>query len=195
MNKQDQGVLWKPWRQRDFFFVGLLAAVVFLVSFLFGAGIIAATGIPATGGLGNIFAAVFLLVVGFHIVPKRFFGTVTLALMFALAIPTTIGGPIGPLKVVNGILIGLTFDLFVILGRKAYWSKVLGASLAAVVSLWGVYWGLIILGLPGIERLAPLMVPLSAAQAILGLVAAVIAIRTYRYRLEDWPAVRRFRDQ
>ncbi len=183
---------WNSWRTRDFLFTGLLAAVVFAVAFLLGTGIIAATGIPATGGLGNIFAAVFLLVLGFQICPRRFYGTLTLGIMFAIAIPTTIGGPIGPLKVVNGAVIGLVFDLAVILGRQRQAAQVLGAGMASVVSLWGVYLGLVILALPGVENLKPLLLPLSLAQFLMGVFAAFLAIRLFKDRLYAWPAVGRF---
>ncbi len=180
------------WRQRDFLFVGLLAATVFAVAFVLGAGIIAATGIPATGGLGNIFAAVFLLVLGYQICPRPFMGTLTLALMFAIALPTTIGGPIGPFKIVNGIVIGLAFDLAAWIGRRSAASQVIGAAIASVLSLWGVYVGLVMLGLPGAERLQPLLLPLSGVQALLGAVGAWLALALFRKRLSKWPAVKRF---
>jgi len=183
---------WGEWRPRDYLFSGILAATIFAVAFLLGAGIIAATGIPATGGLGNIFAAVFLVVLACEIAPRKFLSTLTLAVMFALAIPTTIGGPLGPLKILSGIVIGLTFDVIILLGRRSRTSMVIGASLAAVVSLLSVYVGLIVLGLPGIERLRPLLAPLAGVQAILGGSAAFLALRLYERRFSKWPAVQRF---
>jgi hypothetical protein len=180
------------WRTRDVIFTGVLASTAFAAAFLLGAGIILATGVPATGGMANIFPVVFLAVLGYKICPRPFFGSLTLAIVFLLAIPTVIGGPLGPLKLLNGVIIGLVWDLIVNAGGRRN-SAIIGASgVAATVSLLCVYAGLLILRLPAVEKLRPLLLPLALVQAVLGLLAAFLALRIYHARISKWPAVQRF---
>ncbi|HEY0156162.1 MAG TPA: hypothetical protein VGF28_02615 [Thermoanaerobaculia bacterium] len=180
------------WRTRDVIFTGVLAATAFAAAFLLGAGVILATGIPATGGMANIFPVVFLAVLGYKICPRPFFGTLTMAIVFLLAIPTVIGGPLGPLKLVNGIIIGLVWDLIIVAGRRKNGAIIVASGVAAVVSLLCVYAGLIILKLPAVGKLRPLVLPLSGIQAVLGVVAAYLALKIYDARVSKWPAVQRF---
>jgi heme A synthase len=68
----------------------------------------------------------------------------------------------------------------------------LASAVAATVSLLAVYAGLLILKLPAVQKLAPLLLPLAGVQAVLGLVAAYLALKTYDTRVSKWPSVRRF---
>jgi hypothetical protein len=180
------------WRTRDLIFVGVLASTAFATAFLLGAGVILTTGIPATGGMANIFPVVFLAVLGYRICPRPFFGTLMMSIVFLLAIPTVIGGPLGPLKLASGVIIGLVWDLVVNAGRRSFGAVLLASALAATVSLFCVYAGLVILRLPAVERLKPLLLPLAGVQAVLGTAAAYLALRVYDRRVSKWPAIQRF---
>ena len=120
------------WTIRDFGLSGIFAAITFGLAFALGAGIITATGIPATGGIANIFIAVLVVLIGMQICPKFGFGTLTVGLIFTFAIPTVIGGPPGAYKVVNGLLIGLVLDVAqgTVLGQHA-----LALSLVAYITV------------------------------------------------------------
>lgn len=181
----------RPWTTKDFVVSGILAALTFALSFALGAGIILATGIPATGGIGNIFVAVLILIIGMRIVPKFGFGALTIGLVFTFAIPTVIGGPPGVYKIINGVLIGLVADVILVLGRRARWAHILAGSIGAVVSILSVYVALVILKLPGASKLAPLLLPLAAVQAVLGAAAAWVAVQIFERRLSKLTAVQR----
>jgi len=176
---------------RFYLLSALFAALTFVLAFILGAGIILATGIPATGGIANIFVAVFLLIIGVKMVPKFGFGTMTLGLMFLFAVPTVIGGPPGLYKIINGILIGLTADTILLVGRRTKFSFIIAGSAGAVVSILSIYYAMVILGLPGVERLTPIVWPLAGVQAILGAVAAVAATTLYEKRLSKLGPVQR----
>lgn len=180
------------WRTRDAIFAGVVGTAAFAAAFLLGTGIILVTGIPATGGMANIFPVVFLAVLGFRISPRPLFGTVVLTIVFLLAIPTLIGGPLGPLKLINGVVIGLVWDAIVTLGRRRNGAIILASTIAAVVSLFAVYVGLVVLKLPAVAKLAPLLGPLAAVQAVLGAAASYLAIKTYEKRVAKWSSVERF---
>jgi len=115
-----------------------------------------------------------------------------MTIVFFLAIPTTIGGPLGPLKLANGVLIGIVWDGVVTLGRRRNGAIILASAIAAVVSLLAVYGGLVLLKLPAVEKLRPLLAPLGAVQAVLGLLASYLSLKTYDKRVATWPSVRRF---
>lgn len=149
-----------------------------------------ATGIPATGGIANILAAVLVLVVGAHMVPRFGFGILTMGLMFTLAIPTLIGGPPGVFKIMNGVLIGLVFDIIVTLGARRTWAYVVGGSLAAVTSITSIYAAMVLLSLPGVQKLQPLLLPLSLLQAVTGAVGAWLGCMIYQRRLRNLRFVR-----
>lgn len=179
------------WEIKHFVLAGVFGALTFVVAFALGAGIILATGIPATGGLVNIFAAVLLMIIGIRIVPKFGFATLAMAIMFSIAIPTIIGGPPGVYKVVNGILIGLSFDIVALLLGRTRWGYVVAGSFASVISLLCVYFALVILQLPGIEKLEPLLKFLIPVQAINGALGALVANLLFDKRLKNISAIQR----
>ncbi len=165
--------------------------MTFALAFLLGVGIITATGIPATGGIANIFVAVMLIVVGMQIVPKFGFATLTAALIFTYAIPTVIGGPPGVHKVLNGILIGLVADIVAVAfgrGRLAY---MFAGMFGAITSILSIYAVLVILNLPGVAKLKPLLLPLTGVQAVLGLLAGLAGYALFQRRLKKLAAVQR----
>ncbi len=180
----------KQWRLQEFVLSGIFAALIFATAFLLGAGIILATGIPATGGIANILAAVMVLVVGAKLVPRFWFGTLTLGLMFALAIPTLIGGPPGAFKVINGVLIGFVFDVVVVLCMRKNWGYVLAGSLAAVTSITSIYAAMVILDMPGADKLLPLLLPLTLMQAVTGAVGGWLGVQIFERRLKGLKFVR-----
>src|ERR1043166_8100416 len=134
----------QKWEIKDFVLSGILAALTFALAFALGAGIILATGIPATGGIANMFVAVLVLVIGVQMAPKFGFGTLTIGLVFTFAIPTIIGGPPGAYKVVNGIVIGFVADTVLALGRRTRWSHILAGALGSVTSILSVYVALVV---------------------------------------------------
>ncbi len=179
------------WQIKHFIISGIFAALTFAVAFLLGTGIILATGIPATGGILNIFAAVFVVIIGLKIVPKFGFATLTLAIMFAIAIPTLIGGPPGLYKVINGVIIGLAMDIILFLGPKNKISYFLAGSIGAMISILSLYFALVLLNLPGVEKLTPLLKYLVPLQAITGFLGVWAGLSIFNKRLKNISAIQR----
>lgn len=179
------------WALKHFIISGIVAALTFALAFALGAGIIFATGIPATGGILNIFVAVLVVMIGLKIVPKFGFGTLTMAIMFAIAIPTVIGGPPGVYKIIDGILIGLTLDIITSIGRRSDLSHVIAGSVGAMVSILSLYFALVILNLPGVDRLAPLLKFLVPLQGITGALGTWAGLAIFKKRLKNISAIQR----
>lgn len=182
------------WQLKHFVLSGIFAALTFSVAFILGTGVILATGIPATGGIVNIFASVLVMMIGIKIVPKFGFATLTMGIMFAIAIPTVIGGSLGIYKVLNGVLIGLTFDLVVYLGKRNTFSYILGGALGSIVSILTLYFALVILELPGVDKLSPLLKYLVPLQGINGALGAWVGITIFNKRLKKLSAIQRLID-
>ncbi len=182
------------WQTKHFVLSGIFASLTFAVAFLLGTGIILATGIPAVGGIANIFASVLVIMIGIKIVPKFGFATITMGIMFAIAIPTVIGGSLGIFKVINGILIGLTFDIIVTLGKRTFLSHLLGGAIGSMVSILSLYFALDLLDLPGIDKLQPLLKYLVPFQAINGALGAWAGIAIFNKRLRHISAIKRLMD-
>ncbi len=179
------------WQLRDFIFAGIAGALIFAIVFLLGSGIILATGIPATGGIVNIFAAVLLMSIAVRIVPKYGFATLTMAITFSIAIPTIIGGPPGAYKPIIGILLGLTFDSIVLIMKRTTTSHIIGGALASAMSLTVIFFTMQILGLPGVDKLQPLLKFLIPFQALNGALGAWAGNTIFKKRLQNLPAVKR----
>ncbi len=182
------------WRVKHFIISGIVAALTFALAFALGAGIIFATGIPATGGILNIFAAVVVVMIGMKIVPKFGFATLTMAIMFTIAIPTVIGGPPGVYKVVDGILIGLTLDIITAIGKRSKLSHIIAGSIGAMVSILSLYFALVILNLPGVTKLAPLLKFLVPLQGITGALGSWVGLSIFEKRLKNISAIQRLMD-
>jgi hypothetical protein len=182
----------KKWQLKHFIISGIFAAVAFAVAFTLGLGIIVATGIPATGGIANIIATTLVLIIGVKIVPRFGFSTLTLGLMFTMAIPTVTGGPPGVYKIINGILIGLTADIVLALGKRNNLSHILGGSMAAVVSILSIYAAMVILQLPAANLLRPLLPVLTIVQAVMGALGAWAGLTIFNKRLKNIRFIQQF---
>lgn len=183
------------WQTKHFVLAGMIAALTFALAFGLGIGIISATGIPATGSIANIFVCVMVVVIGAHLAPRFGFGTLTMALVFTFAIPTVIGGPPGVYKVVNGAVIGLIYDCFLLLGKRRAWSHVVGGGAGGAASIALVYASLLLYGLPGIEKLQGLVVPLTGAMFVVGALGALTGVALFQRRLKHLGAVQRLLGQ
>lgn len=175
----------------DFIFAGICGALVFAVAFLLGSGIILATGIPATGGIVNILVAVLLMCIAKHIKPTFGFVTLAMTVTFSIAIPTIIGGPPGVHKILVGILIGLTFDVFVYIFKNSDKGYLIAGALASVVSIVSIFFAMKLIGLPGIEKLQPILLYLIIVQALNGLLGAFLGNKIFNSRLKNLPAIKR----
>ena len=180
------------WKLNDFVFAGIVGAIVFAIAFLLGSGIILATGIPATGGIANILAVAIFMTIAKHIRPIFGFATLALLITFALAIPTIIGGTPGIYKIVVGVLIGLTFDVFVLLMKNSYKAYLLGGAIGAMVSIVSIYFAMVLLDLPGVDKLQPLLMYLVPLQGINGMLGAWIGNKIYYNKLKEIPAIKKF---
>ena len=159
------------------------------MAFILGSAILMATGIPASGGLANMFAAIFIAVIGFKIVDKFGAATVFFTVMGVLAIPTPIMGPPGVHKVGVMFLMGLIFDIVLFIFKRKNVGYLIGAAITGVDGAIFIYMLLVLLGLPGAGLLRPMLIPFSIIYAILGLVGAYTGLLIYDKKLKHLSVV------
>jgi len=168
---------------------GMFGAVGLIVAFLLGTAIITATGIPATGGFGNIFATLFIAVIGIKIVDKFGAGIVLFTVMGILAIPTLIVGPPGIHKIAVMFLLGLIVDVIIYAFKRSDLGYMLGAAGGSACGPVSIYMVLVSLGLPQADALKPLLLVSSITYAILGFAGAYVGLLVYDKKIKHLSVV------
>nr|CBH38848.1 hypothetical membrane protein [uncultured archaeon] len=174
---------------------GVFGAIALFVAFILGSAILMATGIPASGGLANMFAAIFIAVIGFKIVDKFGAATVFFTVMGILAIPSPIMGPPGVHKVGVMFLMGLIFDIVLFIFKRKNVGYLIGAAITGVDGAIFIYMLLVLLGLPGADLLRPMLIPFSIIYAILGLVGAYTGLLIYEKRIQQLSVVQNLKSK
>ena len=165
--------------------LALFGTMAFVVGYILGTALLAATGVPMTGGLLNMVAAVFLLVTGVKIVNK--FGAVIImtTILGTLSIPTLVNGTPGVYKVFLLFLLGLIIDITIYLFKKSNKGIYLGSAIGAFLLPFFMYWTFIFLGMPAAEKLQPLLIPFMFIYAILALIGAWLGVKFYDKKLKN----------
>lgn len=170
---------------KELMICGVFGALSLVLSFVVGGAIIMATGIPGTGGIVNLLIIGFLVIICAKIVDK--FGAITLTLIVfsIVAIPTVILSPPGIHKIVIGIAWGLTWDiLFIGLKRYGVFGNMISSGLAAFVGGMGMYFSVVLLGLPGEEQMRAAVIPLLSVAMIGAAIGTYFGVRTYDKKLK-----------
>ena len=178
--------MFQKFKTKDLVVCALFGTLGFVLAFIFGSGIIAITGIPATGGLLNIFITAIVVFIGINILRGKFgSGALICAILSTLAVPTIIIGPPGIIKIIIGILFGLTFDIALFLFRKTKFRFAISGASGVIMAFYLMYLMFVLLDLPEAGKMQPLLLPLTAIYAILGAVGSHIGFLIYDKKLKD----------
>lgn len=162
MNNQTQNQQNNPLRQenkrksfntKELAFIGLMGALMFALSFLFGSALNIATGNPAASGfITQIIQGIILTVA---VLTTRKFGTATYMWLIygILAIPTNMwGGLPGMYKVLISLATGLIFDTVIYLFRYKIRGLFAGSITTYIVLVPVLLWFYTQLNIPGAEK-------------------------------------------
>jgi len=175
--------------------MGAFGAILFFSVFILGSAILIATGIPATGGVATMLVAVFIIVAGAKIVDKFGASTIMLGIAGIIAIPTLSWGPPGLQKVPMVMVMGLIIDIAVLMFKRENKGYIIGGAMAGLVAPILNYWVLIIVGLPGADKLQPLLIPLSVVFTILAAIGAYLGTIAYDRKLSKLSVVRNLKSK
>jgi hypothetical protein len=182
--------MFKGFTTKELVFIAFMAAALFVVNFITGAGLNAITGVPLSNMfINSLFLAlwIFLMV---KILPK--FGTLTLMLLIysILAIPTSIGGAPGfLLKVPIITFAGFLGDIFLYFTKYRSWSIFFAYYILTTATLLTFAFALFKLGIPAANKILPIVHWLILAICVVGTVGLVIGIFIYN-RIKDKRIIR-----
>jgi hypothetical protein len=169
---------------KDLAICGVFGALILAMGFILGSAIIMATGIPASGSLLNVIVAVFIASIGFKLVDKFGSGIVMLTIEGAISVPTLINGPPGLHKILLLFIVGLTADIILKATNRSNKGYYLMGLVAGVEIVTLIYLSLVVLGLPGAEKLQAIIIPLAGFSGLMGAVGAYLGVKIYDEKLQ-----------
>lgn len=174
---------------KDLAICGAFGALILTMGFILGSAILMATGIPATGSLLNVIVAVFIASIGFKLVDKFGAGIVMLTIEGAISVPTLINGPPGLHKILLLFIVGLTADIILRATNRSNKGFYLMGLVAGMEIIGLIYLSLVILELPGAEKLHAIIIPLAAFSGLMGAVGAYLGVKLYDEKLKNLSVV------
>jgi ABC-type thiamin/hydroxymethylpyrimidine transport system permease subunit len=149
-----------------------------------------ATGTPLVGGLiAGLFDGI-ILYTGVRLVPKIGAPTVIALVVTALSVPTVNFGPPGPYKILVGLVLGLTYDVFLLATRRATWAYIVGMGVTFAASVPATYFIWLRFGIPGNEKLEQIMAGLAGIYFVLGVIGSTVGHLFFERRLKRLARVR-----
>ena len=151
---------------------GGMSALLFAVNIAIGSALTLAAGIPMASILitGIVFGF-FVVLTG--TIAREFGSLIVLMTLYSIfSIPTVLLGPPGIYKVAIGFLMGVGFDIPVLLLKRRRFSYYLGLLMAEVFGIPAFFVAFTAMGLPGKEqflRLWPVLVVVAIATGSLGI--------------------------
>ena len=76
--------------------------------------------------------------------------------------------------------------------KNSYKAYLLGGAIGAMVSIVSIYFAMVLLDLPGVDKLQPLLMYLVPLQGINGMLGAWIGNKIYYNKLKEIPAIKKF---
>ena len=176
---------------RELIFIALMAALLFVVNFSIGEGIIVATGIPgASGFITGITNVLFITFVALNL---RKFGAVSLLYLVygIIALPTHMaGGPPGfILKIPVLVLIALSYEIIIYFARFKKIGFIIGLPIFVIFGMMlylGTYY---LLGMPEFNKMYGAALTLTIVFTIFGYLGLWLGFLLYN-RLKDKRIIR-----
>jgi len=168
----------------------IFGALTFVVAFA-GGIVITSTFGPGTSGVFTIIITNIVVVSGGMLLPK--FGTLFgINIVFSiLAIPTTLFGPIGPAKIVIGIVTGFLYEIIIALFRsRNKLSFAVAGSVSAAVSVFVIY---VVTGLTDAtvsNTLERFLFAFAGVYAVLGAIGGVVGVVVFQRYVSDMSLVK-----
>ncbi len=164
---------------------GLFGALAFALAYIIGMALTLATGIPIASAAVNGIIVCFVMVLGAKIINKHGAFTLMAFVYSVLAIPVFLLGPPGPHKIIIGLGMGILYDLIIFVTKKQSWGYILGSILFIASGVTLVLLSMILLGLPGVERLKEVFVVLILVSSLPASLGAFLGIKVFHKKFEN----------
>jgi hypothetical protein len=159
---------------------GILGALLFVVNLLVASGLTIATGIPFLSVLITGLTIPFTMALSFLATRMWTAPLLTFIVYHALAIPTVIGGPPGPHKLLVGLAGGIVYSVVLLLmpGRRIAPYLAFTLSAGALLGVTVVLFRL--LNLPGLDKLFQFIWVLFGVYVVEGILGTFLGERFHR---------------
>ena len=169
---------------------GLFGAMALAFAYIVGAALTLATGIPIASAAVNGIIVCFVMVLGAKIIDKPGAFTLMTLVYSVLAIPTVLLGPPGPHKILIGLGMGIIYDLIIFTTRKRDWGYILGSILFIASGVSLVFYSMVLLGLPGVERLKQAFIILILVSSLPASIGAFLGIKVFHKKFKNLSLVK-----
>jgi hypothetical protein len=159
---------------------GILGALLFVVNFLLASGLTVATGIPFLSVLITGVTIPFTVAIAFFATRMWTAPLLTFIVYHALAIPTVIGGPPGPHKLIVGFAGGIVYAFVLLMMPRRRIAPYLAFTLSAGALLGVTVVLFRILNLPGLDKLFQFIWVLFAVYVVEGILGTFLAEKFHR---------------
>jgi hypothetical protein len=172
-------------------FCGGFGALTFAAAYVIGSGITVATGIPIMSAVVNALIVFYLVTIAGLIV-RQFGVAIIMFLVYAvLAIPTVLLGPPGILhKLILWLTLALPIEITTLIFRWKWWSYPIGSFISEAVTVPMVLFLMILLGLPGAEKLQKVIMTLALIVPINAAIGSWLGALTYEKKLKNLSMVK-----
>lgn len=184
----------KTFNTKQLVFIALMSSLIFVINLIIGGAINSATGIPLSSAFFTSVVFGISVIVVTRIMPK--FGTWTLLLLIysILEIPTSLGGAPGfwpkiPINVITGILADIT--LYFVNYKK--WGMFIAFYVLATVNMLAFAFFLLLLKIPGSEKLLNILYILIPAYCIIGTIGLFTGLTIWN-RIKDKKIIKQISD-
>jgi hypothetical protein len=179
---------------RDALFVAMLATLSFVIENTIGLVLIPlVSGIPLIGGTLSAIPDAAIVFLGAFLIPRR--GAILLfaTILLTLSTVTVSFGPPGIYKILIGLMLGLLFELLLVISRQNV-SYVVSTAVVFAASIPVTYLAWKLFELPGVEQLEPQIPLLMAIYFVEGGVGAGLGYLLYTKRLSRLRSVQKLRE-
>lgn len=140
---------------------------------------------PPPGGIVNLLLAVLITTVGIKTIEKFGAASIMLTIVGILAVPTITFGPPGIYKIFMLFVVGFIYDLVLILLRRNRFGYIIAGGAVGLSAAPLIYVFLILFGLPGADKLQPMLAIFSVVYAILGAIGAYLGLWIFDKKLKN----------
>jgi hypothetical protein len=178
---------------KQYMFLGAMGAISFVLAWVLGSAVNVATGTPLMGGILNGLIVGVVLTIALKVVEKFWAATILWLIFGILAIPTITLGPPGIYKIIVGLVVGFVWDIILWISKRSNAGYIIGGASMSITSMLGVLAFMILLGLPGLEKLQSIIAYLLVFYAILGAISVYIGILIYQRKIQYLASIANFK--
>jgi len=178
---------------RDAIVLGMFSVLSFLIETTLGLILYAFASIPLAGGIVSGLFDAILIFLAAYLVPRRGAALLFAVLLLSMSTVTPSFGPPGVYKIVIGIALGAAVEAILLVLGRSVWVYIFATGVAFALSIPVTYLAWCHYGIPGADKLKPLLLTLICVYFFIGVCGGSVGAWIYHARLQKHSAIVRLR--